>query len=66
MIKFKATLTLQVTNSKTSSMILMIPKGANAKFPSRGKSMVEGSLNGFRFPFPIALLSDGKVAVSSK
>ncbi|KKU82000.1 MAG: hypothetical protein UY09_C0025G0017 [Parcubacteria group bacterium GW2011_GWA2_47_8] len=38
--------------------VLMLPKSASAKLPSRGMTMVEGTINGFRFQ--AALEPDGK------
>src|SRR3970040_2627576 len=38
--------------------ILRLPKSASAKLPSRGMTMVEGTINGFRFQ--AALKPDGK------
>ena len=38
--------------------LLRLPKGASAKLPSRGMTMVEGTLNGFRFQAPLE--PDGK------
>jgi hypothetical protein len=38
--------------------ILRLPKSASAQLPSRGVTMVEGTINGF--PFQVALEPDGK------
>ncbi len=38
--------------------LLKLPKSASAKLPSRGMTMVEGTINGFRFQ--AALEPDGK------
>lgn len=38
--------------------ILRLPKGASAKLPSRGMTMVEGTINGFNFQAPLE--PDGK------
>src|SRR3989304_8344667 len=38
--------------------LLRLPKSASAKLPSRGMTMVEGTINGFRFQ--AALEQDGK------
>ncbi len=38
--------------------LLRLPKSASAKLPSRGMTMVEGTINGF--PFQAALEPDGK------
>lgn len=52
-INFKAQL------SKIGSLTLLIlPKSASAKLPSRGMAMVEGTINGF--PFQSELEPDGK------
>lgn len=42
----------------SSWTILRLPKEASAKLPSRGQTMVEGTINGFRFQ--TALEPDGK------
>ena len=41
-----------------SGTVLTLPKNASAKLPSRGMTMVEGTMNGF--PFRAALEPDGK------
>lgn len=41
-----------------SSTLLRLPKSASAKLPSRGMTMVEGTLNGARFQAPLE--PDGK------
>lgn len=38
--------------------ILLLPKSASAKLPSRGMTMVEGIINGF--PFKAVLEPDGR------
>src|SRR5260370_27231247 len=45
-------------NEKTGSWTLTLPKNASAKVPSRGMTMVEGTINGF--PFRGALEPNGK------
>lgn len=52
-IRFKAKL-LKIG----SWTLLQLPKSASAKLPSRGMTMIEGTLNGFRFQ--AALEPDGK------
>ena len=59
-IRFKATLFRPPATAKVgSSTLLTLPKKASAKLPSRGMTMVEGTINGF--PFPRAVLEpDGQ------
>jgi Bacteriocin-protection, YdeI or OmpD-Associated/Domain of unknown function (DUF1905) len=45
-------------NEKTGSWTLTLPKNASAKLPSRGRTMVEGTIN--NFPFRAALEPNGK------
>ena len=52
-IRFEATLF-----NIGSWTILVLPKEASAKLPSRGMTMVEGTINGFRFQ--AALEPDGR------
>src|SRR6476646_5668126 len=40
--------------------ILSLPKSASAQLPSRGMTMVEGTINGFPFQSPLPLEPDGK------
>ena len=47
-IRFKATLSM--INSWT---IILLPKSASEKLPSRGQTMVEGTINGYRFQTPL-------------
>jgi hypothetical protein len=55
-IRFSAKLVRpEATGSWT---VLTLPKNASAKLPSRGTTMVEGTINGF--PFRAALEPDGK------
>jgi hypothetical protein len=52
-IRFSAKLFRSKTNEKTESWTLTLPKSASAKLPSRGRTMVEGTVNSF--PFRAAL-----------
>jgi hypothetical protein len=52
-IRFSAKLFWPKPNEKTGSWTLALPKNASAKLPSRGMTMVEGTINGF--PFRAAL-----------
>ena len=52
-IRFSSKLIRSKPNEKTGSWTLTLPKRASAKLPSRGKTMVEGTINGF--PFRAAL-----------
>jgi Bacteriocin-protection, YdeI or OmpD-Associated/Domain of unknown function (DUF1905) len=45
-------------NERTGSWALTLPKNASAKLPSRGRTMVEGTVNSF--PFRAALEPNGK------
>lgn len=57
-ILFSAKLFRPKANEKTGSWTLTLPKKASAKLPSRGMTMVEGTINGF--PFRAALEPNGK------
>jgi hypothetical protein len=57
-ICFSAKLLQPKTNEKTGAWTLTLPKSASAKLPSRGRTMVEGTINSF--PFRAALEPDGK------
>src|ERR1700722_14171123 len=57
-IRFRAKLFPPRANENTESWILTLPKNASAKLPSRGMTMVEGTINSF--PFRAALEPDGK------
>src|SRR5688572_10527392 len=58
-IRFSARLLRPKPTEKSGSgTLLTLPGNASAKLPSRGKTMVEGIINGF--PFRAALESDGK------
>ena len=57
-IRFSAKWFQPKPNEKTASWTLTLPKNASAKLPSRGMTMVEGTINGFRFQ--AALEPDGK------
>lgn len=58
-IRFGATLLRPATPKKNGSWTLLtLPKNASAKLPSRGITMVEGTINGF--PFRAALEPNGK------
>jgi hypothetical protein len=58
-IRFSAKLLRPETNETIgSSTLLTLSKNASAKFPSRGMTMVEGTINGF--PFRAALEPNGK------
>ena len=57
-IRFRATLFPPRANEKNESWTLTLPKNASAKLPSRGMTMVEGTINSF--PFRAALEPDGK------
>lgn len=49
-IRFKAKLfRLDATAKVGSGTLLTLPKSASAKLPSRGMTMVEGTINGFHF-----------------
>src|SRR5687768_13265386 len=58
-IRFSARLLLPETTEKAGSgSVLTLPRNASAKLPSRGMTMVEGTINGF--PFRAALEPNGK------
>ena len=57
-IRFNAKLLRPNGNEKTGSWTLTLPKNASAKLPSRGRTMVEGTINSF--PFRAAIEPDGK------
>jgi Bacteriocin-protection, YdeI or OmpD-Associated/Domain of unknown function (DUF1905) len=57
-IRFSAKLFLSKANERTGSWTLTLPKIASAKLPSRGRTMVEGTINAF--PFRAALEPNGK------
>jgi hypothetical protein len=57
-ICFSAKFVLCKANDKTGSWTLTLPKNASTKLPSRGTTMVEGTINAF--PFRAALEPDGK------
>jgi hypothetical protein len=57
-IRFSARLIRPMANEKIGSWTLSLPKNASAKLPSRGRTMVEGTINSF--PFRAALEPNGK------
>ena len=57
-IRFSAKLLRPKVTEKTGSWTLTLPKIASAKLPSRGMTMVEGTINSF--PFRAALEPNGK------
>jgi hypothetical protein len=57
-IRFSAKLFPPKANEKTGSWTLTLPKNTSAKLPSRGMTMVEGTINAF--PFRAALEPNGK------
>jgi len=57
-IRFSAKLFRSNANAKARSWILTLPKNASAKLPSRGRTMVEGTINSF--PFRAALEPNGE------
>jgi len=58
-IRFRAKLFRPKATEKIGSWTLLtLPKSASAKLPSRGMTMVEGTINGF--PFRAALKPNGK------
>ncbi|HKQ86554.1 MAG TPA: YdeI/OmpD-associated family protein [Candidatus Acidoferrales bacterium] len=57
-IRFSAKLFRAEGNQKPGSWALTLPKNASAKLPSRGTTMVEGTINAF--PFRAALEPDSK------
>ena len=56
-IRFSSRLLLPKANEKTGSWILTLPRNASAKLPSRSRTAVEGTINGF--PFRAALEPNG-------
>ncbi len=59
-IRFSAKLLRPSSNEKTESWTLTLPKKASVKLPSRGMTMVEGTINSF--PFRAALEPNGKAS----
>jgi hypothetical protein len=57
-IRFKAKLFRPESEKVDSWTFLILPKNASAKFPSRGMTAIEGSINGF--PFQATLEPDGQ------
>ena len=57
-IRFCAKLFRPKTNEKTGSWTVTLPKSASAKLPTRGRTMVEGTINSV--PFRTALEPNGK------
>jgi hypothetical protein len=57
-IRFSVKLFRPKANGKAGSWTLTLPKNASAKLPSRGRTMVEGTINSF--PFRAALEPNGK------
>ena len=58
-IRFKAKLFRPAEGEKSESWtFLILPKNSSAKLPSRGKTAVEGTINGF--PFRAVLEPDGQ------
>ena len=57
-IRFSAKLFRPKAKEKAGSGTLTLPKNASAKLPSRGRTMVEGTINSF--PFRAALEPNGK------
>src|SRR5580658_7059668 len=57
-ILFSAKLFQGKETEKSGSWTLTLPKNASAKLPSRGRTMVEGTINSF--PFRAALEPNGK------
>jgi Domain of unknown function (DUF1905) len=57
-IRFSAKLSRIEPTEKIGSWTLTLPKNASAKLPSRGRTMVEGTINSF--PFRAALEPNGK------
>ena len=58
-IRFKAKLLRPAVTAKGNSWtFLTVPKDASAKLPSRGRTTVEGAINGF--PFTATLEPDGQ------
>jgi hypothetical protein len=52
-IRFSAKLFRPKANAKAGSWTLTLPKNASAKLPSRGRTMVEGTINSFPFRGPL-------------
>ena len=48
-IRFRATLVQPAVTTKGNSLMILVPKNASAKLPSRGMVSVEGTINGFAF-----------------
>ena len=59
-IRFRARLFPPKANEKSGSWTLTLPKNASAQLPSRGRTMVEGTINSF--PFRAALEPNGKAS----
>ena len=59
-IRFRANLYRPKANEKTGFWTITLPKTASAKLPSRGMTMVEGTINAF--PFRGALEPNGKAS----
>jgi bacteriocin resistance YdeI/OmpD-like protein/uncharacterized protein DUF1905 len=57
-IRFKAKLFRPAESAKADWTFLTLPKTASAKLPSRGKTPIEGMINGF--PFQAVLEPDGQ------
>ena len=57
-IRFSARLLRPKATKQIESWALILPKGASAQLPSRGRTMVEGMINSF--PFRAALEPNGK------
>jgi hypothetical protein len=57
-IRFSAKFFRFNANGKSGAWTLFLPKNASAKLPSRGRTMVEGTINSF--PFRAALEPNGK------
>jgi hypothetical protein len=57
-ILFSSKLLQLKANAKTGAWTLTLPKNASAKLPSRGRTMVEGTISSF--PFRAALQPNGK------
>jgi hypothetical protein len=57
-IRFRATLFGPRANDRTGSWALTLPKNASLRLPSRGTTMVEGTINSL--PFRAALEPNGK------
>ena len=57
-IRFNAKFFRPKAKERTGSWTLTLPKNASAKLPSRGRTMVEGTINSF--PFRAALEPNGK------